>query len=67
MARKVMYVCLGILALAGAFHLGASRGETQTGMFSGVCQVGGRLFAITDAGDLYYCILPPGEEPLPLV
>lgn len=27
MAKKFMYVCLGILALAGAFHLGAARGQ----------------------------------------
>jgi hypothetical protein len=27
MAKKFMYVCLGILALAAAFHLRADRGE----------------------------------------
>ncbi len=29
MARKFMYVCLGVLALAGAFHLGARYGSAS--------------------------------------
>jgi hypothetical protein len=30
MAKKFMYICLGILGLAGAFHLGAHSGEAAS-------------------------------------
>ncbi|MFC1800026.1 hypothetical protein ACFL2Z_03840 [Candidatus Eisenbacteria bacterium] len=36
MARKFMFVCFGILALAVAFHLGAESADSQgTGAFTG--------------------------------
>jgi hypothetical protein len=64
MAKKFMYVCLGILALTVAFHLGASSAISQgTGLVVGIAATergDPKVFAITDGGDCYY--RPPAED-----
>jgi hypothetical protein len=55
-ARAFLVVCLGILALAVAFHLGAQSAQGQgTGTIVGVTAIGanGIPFAITSNGDCY--------------
>ena len=57
MARKFMFVCLGILALAVAYHLGAAKAESYTGSpFVSLCVFAdNNLFvALTADGTLYY-------------
>ena len=58
MARRFFYVTMGILALAGAYHLGAARTDAQSGgPFVSITGVGNdvsnSVFAITSTGDLY--------------
>ena len=55
MAKKFMYVCLGILALAGAYHLGAQYGRasivdhTMTGVIAH-----NDLGVLLDNGEVWY-------------
>ena len=54
MAKRFMFVCLGLLALAVAYHLGASAAQSQaTGTFVGIGGVETTLCAITATGDYY--------------
>ena len=54
MAKKFMYVCLGILALAIAFHLGArSAASYQTGFVS-ISKDSTGFVALKDDGTVYY-------------
>ena len=58
MAKKFMFVCLGILALAFAYHLGVASAVSQgSGVVVGVAAAswsnGTRVYAITDNGDCY--------------
>jgi hypothetical protein len=73
MARKFMCVCLGLLALALAFHLG-SRAVSATakpipiGIIDSqeplpAISHGRALFVVTDTGDCYYKNLYSGKEP----
>jgi hypothetical protein len=64
MARKFMFVCLGLLALALAYHLGASSAQSFTGEFVGISQsaTGGQVLLAAN-GDCYRLIndSPPGS------
>jgi len=58
MAKRFFYASLGILALATAYHLGASRTDAQgTGPFvalaSGDGMTLGEFLALTAAGDVW--------------
>ena len=57
MAKKYMYVCLGVLALAVAYHLGAKSAISQgTGIPVGISsghQYDDGVYVITDQGDVY--------------
>jgi len=58
MAKKFMFVCLGILALAVAYHLGASSAQSQaTGTFVSLAAGPGdgssEMYALTSDGDFY--------------
>ncbi len=56
MAKRFLYVCLGILALAAATHLGADNVRAQAGGdFVGITSNGtaNELYAITLSGDCY--------------
>lgn len=59
-ARKFLFVCAGVLCLAVAYHLGATRSEAQGGIaqFAGIAAVTqggntGYVLALTTEGDLY--------------
>jgi hypothetical protein len=54
MAKRFMYVCLGILALAVAFHLGARFGHAEYVDHSatGIVAVAGDILLL-DSGDAY--------------
>lgn len=59
MAKKFMFVCLGVLALAVAYHLGAAGAVSQgTGIAVGIAAIpysdGARLYVATDNGDVYW-------------
>jgi len=63
MAKKFMFVCAGILMLAGAFAIGARSVEAQVGdqeivsmvfLPSGSGHNLDRLYATTAGGDVYY-------------
>ncbi len=58
MAKRFMFVCVGILALAAAYSLGAKDSVAQSGVpvFAGITSgFGGNesLVAITSEGDIY--------------
>jgi hypothetical protein len=59
MAKRFFYVCLGLLALAVAYHLGATKAESYTGSpFVSLCAYtqGGTvydLYALTEDGTIY--------------
>jgi hypothetical protein len=56
MAKKFMFVCVGILALAVAYHLGAAKAESNTGSaFVSLCYdaYDGYLLALTEDGCIY--------------
>jgi hypothetical protein len=56
MAKRFFYVAMGILALAAAYHLGATRTGAQSGgAFAGISvdSLGHSTTAITSAGDVY--------------
>ena len=58
MAKKFMYVCLGILALFVAYHLGANSATSQgLGTAVGICSYSkssdSNVYVVTDCGDCY--------------
>ncbi len=56
MAKKFLYVCLGILALAAASHLGADNVRAQAGGdFVGIASgaTANEVYTITLSGDCY--------------
>jgi hypothetical protein len=58
MAKRFFYVCLGLLALAAAYHLGASSAQSQaTGTFVSLAPGPGdgsrEMYALTSNGDFY--------------
>ena len=59
MAKRFMFVCLGLLALAVAYHLGASSVQSQgTGTFVSLAPgpyMSSSVYALTSDGDLYGC------------
>ena len=57
MAKKFMYVCLGVLALVLAFHLGAQYGQ------AGYVEHSGRIIATVDPSNINYVsvLLDNGE------
>jgi hypothetical protein len=73
MAKKFMYLCLGLLALAIAFQLGARAvSATARPIPMGIIDSqeplpavshGRALFVVTDSGDCYYKNLYSGKEP----
>lgn len=67
-ARTFMQVSIGILALALAYHLGAtSAGAQQGSVVSGFAAQTGYYFSVlTPNGDLYARSLPTGGVPGPL-
>jgi len=55
-AKTFFYVSLGILALAGAFHLGAQTAQSQAGTAASISfnhGVGGDFNVVTSDGDVY--------------
>jgi hypothetical protein len=57
MAKRFMYVCLGLLALVVAFHLGATSAEsTAEGPFVSLVSEWqwGYMLAMTGQGDIYF-------------
>ena len=56
MAKKFMYVCIGVLALMVAYHLGAASATSQpTGqamLFTGGWDL--RLYVMTDTGEIWH-------------
>jgi hypothetical protein len=54
MAKRFMYVCFGILALAAAFHLGARYGQAAYVDHSatGIVALSGNILLL-DSGDVY--------------
>lgn len=71
-AKSFFYVTLGILALATAYHLGASTAGAQSGSIvtgvaiypSGTPGYAGRLVAFTANGDVYACPYSGNASPL---
>ena len=66
MAKKFMYVCLGVLALAVAYHLGAAKAEsTAEGPFVSLVSEyeWGYMLAMTGQGDIYFSIQYGGPFP----
>lgn len=65
MAKRFFYVCAGLLCLAVAYHLGASRASAQAGdrLVAGITYHGfdGRLYVVTQGGDVYRERPPTGE------
>ena len=57
-AKRFFYVSLGILALAGAFHLGARSARGQGfGTIVGITLLGGsQPVAVASNGDVYCCM-----------
>ena len=56
MAKKFMFVCLGILALAGAYAIGANRADAQSGLPGDVVQLfsyNSGTAVVTASGDFY--------------
>ena len=56
-ARAFFFVSLGILALAAAFHLGATTAQGQAPgnpVVAAVLQVGPGFYALTANGDVYH-------------
>lgn len=65
MAKKFMYVCLGVLALAIAYHLGVQVqiAQSQPGERAVLMAAGDtRVYVMTDTGKIYECHdqSPPG-------
>jgi hypothetical protein len=61
MAKRFMFVCLGLLALAVAYHLGAAKAESYTGspfvsLMSWNGSQGGTVYllALTEDGTVYW-------------
>jgi hypothetical protein len=59
MAKKFMYVCMGILALVVAYHLGAGSAQSQLqGQVVGIDTWGGSfppvVYLVTSEGDVWY-------------
>ena len=67
MAKRFMFVCLGLLALAVAYHLGAAKAESNTGSpFVSLCSYNsagttGVFLALTEDGTIY--IARPSSYP----
>ncbi|GJM43334.1 MAG: hypothetical protein DHS20C21_01760 [Gemmatimonadota bacterium] len=54
MTRRFFYISMGIVALAAAYHLGATRTEAQGGgQFAGIAAGPTGTLAITTSGDVY--------------
>lgn len=56
MMKRILYVCLAILCLAVAYHVGASRAQGRTGTNPAVSvafQGGATFLAMTASGDAY--------------
>jgi hypothetical protein len=59
MAKRFMFVCLGLLALAVAYHLGATKAESYSGSpFVSLCGLTysgttSYLYALTEDGTIY--------------
>jgi hypothetical protein len=59
MAKKFMYVCLGILALTAAFHLGARYGQagyvdhSTTGIVAAEVRSDGDVYVLLDCGEVW--------------
>ena len=64
-AKSFFYVSLGILALAAAYHLGATTATAQQGsMVSGFAAQDGYYFSVlTPNGDVYARTMPTGGVP----
>ena len=64
MAKRFVYVCAGILCLAFAYHLGATRATAQTPAGTKIRFVEaapGHLWLVTDAEDIY--LIDPEKVP----
>jgi hypothetical protein len=56
MAKRFMYVCLGVLALVVACHLGSQLAHSQTyGRAMLMAANDARVFILTDEGVIYEC------------
>jgi hypothetical protein len=69
MAKKFMYVCLGILALVAAFHLGARYGRADTivdhstgGIVAVYYRMGPAVDALLDNGEVWSYYVGSGWE-----
>jgi hypothetical protein len=61
-----MFVCFGILALAVAYHLGASSAQSQVGEFVGIAFPSddgwdGSVWLLAANGDCYWTVMNGGE------
>jgi hypothetical protein len=72
MAKKFMYVCLGLLMLAIAYHLGAGQAESdQETPFVSLCSINGRngntwaLLALAGDGTVYKALRADPREAFP--
>lgn len=71
MAKRFMYVCLGILALAVAYHLGAAKAESYSGSpfvslhsyNAGSGSSPWALYAVTEDGTIYVTTGSGGVAP----
>jgi len=64
MAKRFFYVCAGILCLAFAYHLGATRASAQapsTGKIRFVESAGSMVWVVNDADDIY--VIDPEKLP----
>ena len=71
MAKRFLFVCLGLLALAVAYHLGATKAESYTGSpFVSLCSYNyggstGAYLALTEDGTIYWASSPWPGGPFP--
>ena len=63
-AKSFFYVCLGVLALGIAFHLGAQSAQGQvpgSTLVAASAVQGGPFFAFASNGEVYYLANSPGD------
>jgi hypothetical protein len=72
MAKRFMYVCIGILALVAAYHLGATQAECDQGSpFVSLCSINGRngntwaLVALAEDGTVHKALRADPRESFP--